>query len=151
MLGAKQGKTVLVRLIRIIGPAIEAAGNEQIGTLMSALTDAEIDFLCDTFAKTTRVCGTNANGQSVELALDGIFDDHFAGKYDTMLKWLWACLNTNYAAFIEGLKRNPAARQALAMQAAMTGTALTGQSGDLSLTSSEPSAKSRKTGPSRTS
>jgi hypothetical protein len=120
-LGAKQGKTVLARLLRIIGPAIEANDNEQIGKLMSGLTDAEIDFMCDTFARVTRVATTNAKGQDVEMVLSDIFDDHFAGKYDSMLKWLWACLNVNYATFIKGLNIDAAKAKALAMQAAGMG------------------------------
>src|SRR5256885_17059223 len=78
-LGAKQGRLVLGRLLRLAGPAAEA--DDPIARLLSGLTDAEIEFLCDTFAKVTRVVGTNANGQETELELTGIFDDHFAGRY----------------------------------------------------------------------
>jgi tail assembly chaperone len=112
-LGAKQGRLVLGRLLRLAGPAAEA--DDPITKLLGALSDSEIDFLCDTFAKTTRVAGTNANGQEVELELSGIFDDHFAGRYGAMIKWLWACLQCNFGSFIEGLGISADKLQALAM------------------------------------
>ena len=132
-LGAKQGKTVLARLLRLVGPAAES--DTPIDRLMAALTDAEVDFLCDVFSKTTRVCATNANGQATELPLEGIFDDHFAGRYDLMMKWLWACLNANFASFIRGLGLDPAKIRDQAMKAAMGPTAVSGAS---SSTSSAP-------------
>lgn len=140
-LGAKVGKTVLMRLFRIAGPAMEAKDDEQVTRLLGALGDAEVDFLCETFAKTTAVCMTNAKGQACELELSNIFDEHFAGKYDLMLKWLWACIKANFETFPKGLGLDADKLRALMMKAMAEGKAPIAPSGESSPTASALSTK----------
>lgn len=97
-LGAKQGRIVLARVLRIVGVAAEAA--DPVAKLASALTDAEIEFLCDTFAKTT-MFGQADTGNRVPLKDQ--FDLHFAGRYGDMIQWLWAALMVNYESFFSEL------------------------------------------------
>jgi hypothetical protein len=52
--------------------------------------------LCEAFAKTTRV----VTGTNQERVLGDIFDDHFAGKYGAMIKWVIACLEVNFGSFL---------------------------------------------------
>lgn len=112
-LGAKDGRRVLARLLRsVAGAAGEASdlvkegsnGAEAalagIAKLVENLSDADVDYLCDTFAPTTLY---GPEGKDVQLQLKDSFNDHFAGKYGDMVRWLWAALETNYASFFDGL------------------------------------------------
>lgn len=98
-LGAKQGRIVLARMLRVIGPAAEA--QDSVAKLAASLTDDEVNYLCDTFSKATQVSKSEDLSRSV--ALSDVFDDHFAGRYGAMVKWLWAALDTNYASFLGDL------------------------------------------------
>lgn len=126
-LGAKQGRIVLARVLRVVAGAAAAAQDQSdpleaagaaVGKLAESLTDAEIDYLCDTFAKTTLV-GPEGTDKAVPLA--DKFDDHFAGRYGAMIKWLWAALETNYSSFLSDLGLDVGALVAGA-KTAMVGT-----------------------------
>lgn len=109
-LGAKVGKRVLARMIRIVGPAIEAENTLE--KLCSSLTDEHLDFLCDTLAAATRFSPED-NPKNVEWLLKDQFDDHFSGRYGAMMKWLKASVETNYVNFFEELGLTPALLEAL--------------------------------------
>jgi hypothetical protein len=99
----KTGRKVLMRLIRLFGPAFEAIEKgDPIATLTKALTDDEVDFLTDAFIDSTRL--QKGGG---EVPLKGQFDNHFAANYGEMMLWLWACINTNFGSFLEGLGVTP--------------------------------------------
>jgi hypothetical protein len=106
-LGAKEGRVVLARIARIVAAAAAGEGaDESVAKLAEKLTDAEVNFLCDTFTKTTQVA---AEGTDKVLRLEDVFDSHFAGQYGAMLKWLWAALETNFGSFFANLGVDPAA------------------------------------------
>ena len=124
-LGAKQGRLVLARVLRIVAGAAGAAQSVEdpveaaaaaAAKLASALTDDEVNYLCDVFSKATQVT-EGAKG----WALSDIFDDHFAGRYGAMLQWLWAALETNYSSFLSDVGLNVPAL-ANAAKKAMTST-----------------------------
>jgi hypothetical protein len=115
-LGAKEGRRVLARILRSVAGAATAAGDlardggdateaalSGVAKLVENLSDADVDYLCDTFAATTMV---GPEGQDVALPLKDQFNEHFAGKYGDMVKWLWASLETNYGSFLGGLGLN---------------------------------------------
>lgn len=99
-LGAKEGRLVLARILRAVGPAIEDA-DHILSKLAASLADAEVTYLCDTFAKTTMVAMSDTPDR--EVPLTGVFDDIFAGNYGDMLKWLWECLQVNFGSFLADL------------------------------------------------
>ena|ERR1700682_1471034 len=117
-LGAKQGKTVMARMLRIFAPAAEAS--DPVARMAAALTDAELDFLCDTFAKSTQFSAA-AKPEAV-LRLSDFFDDHFAGRYGAMVKWLWACVEVNYGTFLADVGIGPDTIQNLMSGAKMSMT-----------------------------
>ena len=133
-LGAKVGKRVLARMIRLVGPAIEAENTLE--KLCSALTDEQLDFFCDTFAAATRL--SPEDKPEVELRLTDVFDDHFAGRYGAMMKWLKASVETNYANFFDELGLTPALLEARMKSAVgtMTPTSPTTPSGASSVRAS---------------
>ena len=104
MLGAALGKKVFMRLVRVVAPAVEA---ESVAKFAELLTDEQLDFLCDTFAKVTQFSPVDDPSKQFALSTKGLFDSHFAGKYGEMMKWLWACIETNYESFFAEMGLTP--------------------------------------------
>ncbi len=102
-LGAGKGRKVLVRLLKVCGPAFALAASgdttEALGKLAADLDEETADYLCETFAARTEV--ELSNGKSVDLA--SIMELHFAGNYGEMLEWLGFCVQLNYASFLGAL------------------------------------------------
>lgn len=116
-LPAKRGRSMLVRFVRLAGPSAGAfvggLGRSKDGTfdgglalgiaegvheLSLRMTDDDLTAICDEFAKYTVVI----QSREVELRLEDVFDDHFAGRYDEMLAWLRFCLEVNFTSFFAG-------------------------------------------------
>jgi hypothetical protein len=112
-LGAKAGRLVLARVMRSVagaagkaaGVATDEGGAEAalvgIAKLVESLSDEDVTYFCDVFAKTTMVAREETPDKQVVLG--DAFDDHFAGRYGAMSKWLWAALETNFASFLSSL------------------------------------------------
>lgn len=141
-LGAKDGRLVLARIFRSVGKVVAAASGDgtpeaAIAAFAESLTDADLEFVCDKFAKCTQV------GQGDKrIPLESAFDAHFAGKYVDMLKWLWHSLQANFGSFLDEAGITPdmlAKVEAKAMSSIRTG--LTPQSGDSSSKESPASPK----------
>ena len=101
-LGAKQGRAVLSRLIKlgsVFASDDEAAAVKQFA---DSLTEENLSYLCDTFAANTALTPAGSES-SVRLLLSDQFDNHFAGRYDAMVLWLWESIKANYGNFLEGL------------------------------------------------
>lgn len=104
-LKATSGRKILVRLLKVFGPALDAVdtkGGINIGALLGGalqgLDEETVDSLCDTFAQQTEF--ELANGNFVGLGEAGQFDLHFAGKYVEMTQWLVFCVQVNFADFL---------------------------------------------------
>jgi len=113
LLGAKQGRAMLVRLVRMGGPglgsfvggigrnassvdsALALGAGDAIHDLTTRLREDEIGGLMDEFALQTVL----VQSAQIELRLSDVFDDHFAGRYDEMLAWVRFCLEVNFASF----------------------------------------------------
>jgi hypothetical protein len=87
-LGAIRGSQVFVRLLKVLGPVFSS---KDVSKLFEGLTEDDMNYLVGAFSPTTMVMGS---GQ-----LDKIFDIHFAGRMMSMLKWLFFCMEVNYADF----------------------------------------------------
>jgi hypothetical protein len=117
-LKAKQGNAVLVRLAKVAGPPLAAlfAGGDKsqadaldrisldglgaaLSSFASVLSEADLDWLCVTFAD----CTTVETEPGAVKPLRGIFDLHFAGAYLDLFEWLAFCLEVNYADFFGAL------------------------------------------------
>lgn len=103
-LPARQGKSVAVRLGRILAPlAKEGADGEEadkaagLVALFEKLDDKDVDFLCDVFMKTTSF---HKLGDMKQPELSHFFDEHFAGRYGQMFKWLQFCAEVNFGSFL---------------------------------------------------
>ena len=118
-LGAKKGRTVLAHVMRVVAGAAEAEA--PVARIAAGLTDAEVDYLCDTFAAVTMVA--KAETPDAQVKLSDVFDMHFANRYGPMLKWLWAALETNYSSFLSDMGLNAEALAGVAKTAkeAMSG------------------------------
>ena len=144
--GAKQGGRVLVRLLKMIGSAAgDAMGSSEdfdlstIGRMVSNLaevvSEADYDFLCDTFLQVTCVSGGNYN--EMPLSAEGVFDLHFAGEYQELGEWLLFGIEANYGGFLgEGGIVQRVKKQASDLQAS-TGASKAGRSRSISPNISE--------------
>lgn len=106
-LPAVQGRKVLVRLMKMFGPALgsmESNGNaegnvlQMLSTALENLDEDMFDSLCDTFAKYTEF--ELPNGNYIGLGEQGMFDQHFTGKMGQMTQWLVFCVQVNFADFL---------------------------------------------------
>lgn len=123
-LGAKLGKKILMRLFRSVAPAFAAdEPGDALATFAKSMTDEDLDYLCDAFAKVTMV-QPDGGAPDARVLLADRFDTHFAGKYGQMLKWLWAAIDTNFETFFDDLGFNAKQREQLlsGMKAEMLGT-----------------------------
>lgn len=121
-LGSTLGRRTLTRLVQAIGPSLaeliksEGEGIDlastagAIATFSRDLKDADLEYLCSTFAKVTEVQGEDADAW---LPLDKHLDLHFAGKYGAMFEWLWFCLEVNYSDFFDASSASGPMRAAL--------------------------------------
>ncbi len=115
-LGAKQGRGLLVRLTKLAGPGIGAfvgglgarksadtdsaiamGISQALYDLATRITEDEVGAILDDLAKNTVIVLGDR-----EPRLSDIFDGHFAGRYDEMIKWAAFCLEVNYHSFFAG-------------------------------------------------
>jgi hypothetical protein len=113
--GAKQGQRWLVRLAKVFAPAFAHAASVTDTAALAAVLDAAasdlspelFDELCADFA---RACVVNFDGK--EVPLHSVYDDHFAGRYDALLKWLRECFKVNFSGFFSALQAASASPKA---------------------------------------
>jgi hypothetical protein len=73
-----------------------------VSALLKVANDDLLDGLCKLFGEHTRLRGASENDRP--LLIDLAFDNHFAGRYGTMLLWLAECLLFNYPDFLDEKK-----------------------------------------------
>jgi hypothetical protein len=136
-LGSVVGRKLIMRCMRVVGPAF-AEGVDAIPVLCQSLTDADLDYVCEEFAKKTVF--SPANNPAAEFFLAQQMDKHFSGHYGQMVLWLKACFEANYGDFLGELGVDVGSlRTALATFQQMSTpatTAPTGPSGAVSLRAS---------------
>lgn len=92
-LDALRGRKTLVRLMKVGG---------DLEKLPDRMTEADVDWICDLFAKQTVVSGGDLQ-EGAEPVLEKIFATHFAGRYGSMVKWLAFCFAVNFRDFFAGM------------------------------------------------
>jgi hypothetical protein len=106
-LGAVQGRRFVLRLMSNAAPIIQKLAetdtlNEQalfaaLGVGLSNLDSDLVEELSDAFAKKTQV-----HQGEMWIGLDKLYDQHFAGQYLSMGKWLFESMKLNFADFLGG-------------------------------------------------
>lgn len=108
-LDAVKGRRAFVRLAKFVGPAmvkLEGSGtpDERVGQAIVAfladLSEADLDYFCDTFAAVTEVSAGKYGAAAPQL--DSVFSVHFAGDYLSMTQWLVFCFKLNFSSFFAG-------------------------------------------------
>jgi hypothetical protein len=102
-LDALRGRREIVRLAKVIGPALSVAdkGEEAaLAKLVEALSVDEFDHFCEVLSEQTVVTG-GAHGE-LEPQLSDVFAEHFAGNYLEMVQWLAFALGVNFGSFFAG-------------------------------------------------
>lgn len=106
-LGALEGRKILTKLLQMIGPSLqelaaaetlnEKAMGAAVAKALESLDEGTFELICDVFGKRTTVL---VDGK--KPALTGpVFDQHFAGRYLAMMKWLFACMKLNFFDFLD--------------------------------------------------
>jgi hypothetical protein len=117
LLGAKAGRTMSVRLLKILGPTVAAfvegtvgaksgdgdislavGASEMVREVVNRLSIDDVTVIQDEFAKQTTVVLDSEH----EPRLTDIFDDHFAGHYDDLISWTRFALEVNFTSFFAG-------------------------------------------------
>lgn len=106
-LGARAGRAMLVRLTKMLGPAMGHLATIDASEMTAALTKSLVELSAcvsvDDFEEVCRIFGerteVSISGRLLQLDLDQQ-DLLFAGRYDRMFLWLRACIEVNYAPFL---------------------------------------------------
>ncbi len=112
-LGAKEGREILRRLVKVLGASFDVVAREW-GTggftsnlpamargavaVVENLEGPDLVAFCDAFGKSSTVRLGEKNPKVAD-----VFDLHFAGNYDEMVLWLVFALEVNYAGFFRGM------------------------------------------------
>jgi hypothetical protein len=105
LLGARKGLEVATKLAPFLGVLAKAqkggkeAATEALSEVLRSVSAADVQGLCDVMAEWTMVKGPGPRDQVI---LTNVFDDHFAGRYGDLLKWLGFCLSVNFPSFFSG-------------------------------------------------
>lgn len=112
-LPTRKGQALLVRIIKLLGPGVGSfvggigrSGGEldaamalgvgdALHDLAARLNELEVAGVLEEFAKNTYVLLSD----DVQPLLNTIYDEHFAGRYDELMKWAKFCLEVNYRSF----------------------------------------------------
>jgi hypothetical protein len=100
--GAIKGRAILLRLAKVVGPALSGVTKDNWGDKLSQLfgnlSEDDLTFFCNEFAAKTMV-STPDGGQ---LLLSKVFDVHFQDAYLELLQWLGFCVEVNFGGFFRG-------------------------------------------------
>lgn len=113
-LGARDGRHMLVRLTKVLGPSVGRLAESTVDPkgqggkglaeavagaiyeLSEHLSEADLDWICEKFGNRTEIDQEGGKRHLLDLELQEL---HFAGRFGTMIKWLAACLEVNFADF----------------------------------------------------
>ena len=115
-LGAMDGKRLYAQVLKIALPALGAAFKgqnlseasqadvasmalDEVATTLAGSLDG-LDPMIETLARTTDITGPGFGDAGAPLMKN--FDDHFAGRYAAMTKWLMFALKVNLLDFFDG-------------------------------------------------
>lgn len=116
LLGSKRGLAMSVRIVKILGPTLSSfvdgvsggkgdgieslalGGSDALREICARLQPDELASIAEELAKLTTVVIDDKR----EPRLIDIYDDHFAGHYDALMKWLAFALEVNFRSFFAG-------------------------------------------------
>lgn len=119
-LGAVAARKLLMRLVKVLGPAFSAflRNNASLDSkklldmkldviaqaveeFSNIATDEDLEYVCAVFGAVSTV--EFSDGRSIHLDKQGQ-DTHFSGRLFEMLKWLGFCLEANFSDFFVGMQ-----------------------------------------------
>lgn len=109
-LPAGVARKVFIRLFKALGPSLASATragkNETeiaagvLETLPNDLDEESFDFIAKSFGQYSKV---NIDGAWKQL-IPIVQDEHFAGSYGEMMKWLLFCVEVSFGNFFPGIR-----------------------------------------------
>ena len=108
-LGAVEGLELYHELVRAFGPALRdelsqyrPAEETMARVLLRAIELMPRELMRELRQKFAANSKVKSGELMVGLGEGDIFDQHFAGRYGLLTKWLLACLKVNFADFLAG-------------------------------------------------
>ena len=107
-LGAIEGSSLYHELVKALGPMLreelpkqldQEASGALAGIIIRAIEVLPGDLVARMRTAFMRNCKLHTGGIAVEMT-ESIFDQHFAGRYGLMTKWMVHCLKLNFAGFL---------------------------------------------------
>lgn len=100
-LGAETGDAILFRLGR--------------GLAMSDLKPEDFEYVRNVFRGSTEleIVDTKGDGRKTWVPLASSYDDHFAGRYESVAEWLKAAFELNFGPFVVAITRISGTRAAV--------------------------------------
>lgn len=118
-LGARVGLRVFAKLARAIGEPMAMAKDDKLTEAIRAFVanpslESDLVECAEAFAGVSKLhtIATFKGGrqEAIKTALDAQWDDHFAGRYDDLVRFLWEHITYNFASFLAEA-RNRATQQ----------------------------------------
>jgi hypothetical protein len=138
-LGAITGRRIWLKLAKIIAAPMRVLGSAKgiseesmAAALAAAVTEMDEATIEELYAAYGPRCTVRVGERSPELQGE-VFDQHFAGRYLTMSKWLLECTLFNFADFLGATSLGSIATTIQAMMSARQSKSpkdLTGTSGE---------------------
>ncbi len=111
-LGAREGRRVLLKLGKVLGPVMGSLFELQdgikldvvlyaVGQIVERISDGDLDDLCETMGKHTEFMPAGST-KTINLSM-AQQDLLFAGKYHVLFQWLAFAIKVNYEDFISAL------------------------------------------------
>lgn len=90
----------------LMGKKVDAAGLQKaLDSLFANLPDTRIDEIMQLLSQHTDIYGPEYGDQGAPL--DKQFDEHFAGRYKAMYRWLLFAVRVNFQDFFDGFGVDP--------------------------------------------
>jgi hypothetical protein len=112
-LGGVSAARVLLPAMRLApalleaGAALTAGKYGRASVALQAAQEGDLATLIDMFQRHTKVLSrapnATASTPAVAIPLAGIFDQHFTGKINDQLRWIYECFQLNFADFLEDM------------------------------------------------
>ncbi len=138
-LGAKKGRKIWLKLMQIIAPSLRTLGSFKkvdqeaiVIALAAAVENLDADTAEELYIEFGATCTVMLPTGNTPNLTEQVFDQHFAGNYIAMSKWLWECVAFNFASFLGDTSIGSMSDLVKRVTASKSGsqTGLTGSSGE---------------------
>lgn len=95
---------ILLKVSRALGAAagaVDGTSTQQVGAILSSLSDKDIAQISEAFGNASRY----HDGTNMVPLIASAQELHFAGRFDSFVRWIVLCVRVNFSGFIDGARR----------------------------------------------